>query len=80
MNGYGGYEGHGFGLMMGGGLVWLLVFALLLWIYGRIVGRAGFSRWWVLLAVVPVVNLIMLWVFAFIDWPAVDQNHDRERG
>ncbi len=55
-------------------LVELLVFILLLWafvaIFGRIVNRAGYSRWWLLTLFVPVLNLIMLWIFAFADWPA----------
>jgi hypothetical protein len=31
--------------------------------------RAGRSRWWTILAFVPLVNLIGLWVFAFTRWP-----------
>jgi hypothetical protein len=34
--------------------------------------RAGFSPWLSLLALVPVVNVIALWLFAFGRWPAVD--------
>jgi hypothetical protein len=34
--------------------------------------RAGFSPWWSLLALVPGVNVIALWLFAFGRWPAVD--------
>ena len=37
----------------------------------KILGKAGYSGWWVLLGFVPLVNLIMLWVFAFADWPAL---------
>jgi len=55
-------------------LLGLVVFALLVWafiaVFGRIVNRAGYSRWWLLTAAVPLLNLIMLWVFAFADWPA----------
>ena len=39
-------------------------------VFGRILNRAGYSRWWLLTLVVPLVNLVMLWVFAFGDWPA----------
>ena len=35
----------------------------------RIVSKAGFSGAWSLLSFVPVLNLIMLWVFAFSTWP-----------
>jgi hypothetical protein len=31
-----------------------------------IIGR---SRWWTILAFVPLINLIGLWVFAFTRWP-----------
>lgn len=52
----------------------LIVFLLLAWafvvIFGRIVNRAGYSRWWLLTMIVPLLNLIMLWVFAFAEWPA----------
>lgn len=55
-------------------VVELVVFILLVWafvaIFGRIVSRAGYSRWWLLTLFVPVLNLIMLWIFAFADWPA----------
>ena len=39
----------------------------------RIVQRTGYSGWWVLLTLVPVVNIVMFWVFAFTRWPAVDR-------
>jgi len=56
-------------------LIALVVFALLVWafvaVFGRILNRAGYSRWWLLTMVVPVLNLIMLWVFAFASWPAM---------
>jgi uncharacterized membrane protein YhaH (DUF805 family) len=38
----------------------------------RIVRRAGRSGWWVVLMTVPLVNIAMLWVFAFTRWPRVD--------
>jgi len=36
---------------------------------GRILGRMGFSPLWTILAFVPGLNLIALWVLAFADWP-----------
>lgn len=53
------------------------LFALLFWfiLVGipiiRILTKAGHSGWWVLLILVPLVNLIALWVFAFTRWPAL---------
>lgn len=38
--------------------------------FARVTPKAGFSPWWALLALVPVGNIIALWVFAFIEWPA----------
>jgi len=35
----------------------------------RILKRTGFNPWRALLILVPVVNLIGLWVFAFGRWP-----------
>ncbi|MBK5911660.1 hypothetical protein CCR85_09195 [Rhodothalassium salexigens] len=53
------------------GLVQLAIVLVLiippLW---RVVSRAGFAGPWSLLFLIPVVNLIALWIFAFSDWPA----------
>jgi len=57
--------------------IWLLtalvILVLIVWafvaVFGRILNRAGYSRWWLLTLLVPVLNLIMLWVFAFANWP-----------
>ena len=35
----------------------------------NILHRAGRSRWWMILAFIPFVNLLGLWVFAFARWP-----------
>ena len=40
--------------------------------YIRIIRRAGFSGWWILTSFVPIVNLVMIWVFAFAKWPALN--------
>jgi uncharacterized membrane protein YhaH (DUF805 family) len=61
-----------------GGLVGLsiaLVFiALILWTCARISRKAGFSGWWSLLMLIPLVNIVMIWVFAFVQWPAETSN------
>jgi hypothetical protein len=31
--------------------------------------RTGFSQWWTLLVLIPLVNLVALWIFAFSNWP-----------
>jgi len=35
----------------------------------KIISKAGYSGWFVLLALVPLVNIVMFFVFAFSDWP-----------
>ena len=54
-------------------LIAFVVLVLVIWafvaIFGRIVNRAGYSRWWLLTMFLPVLNAIMLWIFAFADWP-----------
>ena len=38
--------------------------------------KAGRSPWWAALLVPPGVNLVVIWVFAFVRWPAVDDGSD----
>jgi hypothetical protein len=47
----------------------LLLIIILAVPVANILHRAGRSRWWTILAFVPLVNLIGLWVFAFTRWP-----------
>ena len=63
-------------------------FSLLYWLLGSIIAaiispillapvalilrRAGFSRWWCILWAIPFVNIVALWVFALVPWPAFD--------
>ncbi len=37
----------------------------------QIAHKAGYSRFWALIVFVPLINLIMLWAFAFARWPAL---------
>lgn len=41
-------------------------------VFGAIAKKAGFSRWFGLLMLVPLVNIAFIWIFAFIKWPAMD--------
>lgn len=55
---------------------WLFAVAILiamLYPYVRIIRRAGYSGWWMLTMFVPIVNIIMLWIFAFAKWPAISR-------
>jgi uncharacterized membrane protein YhaH (DUF805 family) len=48
-----------------------LIAAVSLWMTVRILRKAGYSGWWSLLTLVPLVNIAMIWVFASSDWPAL---------
>ena len=54
---------------------WLIFFMIFLpnLLFIPAVKKAGFSVWWVALSLVPVVGLILLWVFAYAKWPAHPQ-------
>jgi hypothetical protein len=56
--------------LLGAFVVWL-VFLLA---YVRIIQKAGHSGWWVLIGLVPLVNVVMFLVFAFSDWPVNREN------
>lgn len=52
------------------GLFGLLIILIVAGIPVRqILLRTGFSPWWTLLVLVPLVNLVALWIFAFSNWP-----------
>ena len=37
--------------------------------YIQIIRRAGYSGWWVLVWFVPLLNVVMLLIFAYKEWP-----------
>jgi len=39
----------------------------------RIARKAGFSGWWSLLVFIPFINFLLIWVFASVSWPALQQ-------
>jgi hypothetical protein len=50
-------------------IILLLVLAIYLVPLWRILSRAGFHGAFSILALIPLLNIIMLWVFAFVKWP-----------
>ena len=50
-------------------LGWLIFMAILGVPVAIILRKAGYSSWWVIVAFIPMINMIMLWVFAFSRWP-----------
>jgi len=62
---------------MGAGMVGTLVLiyagftALAVAAAVSIVRKAGYSGWWVAAGLIPLVNVVMLFAFAFADWPVL---------
>lgn len=44
-----------------------------LWLGFRIIQKAGFDGWWILILLIPYVNILALWVFAFKYWPTLKE-------
>ncbi|MDC8756436.1 hypothetical protein [Janthinobacterium fluminis] len=49
--------------------IFMLTLAVPALLFSRIATKAGYPGWWALLGLVPVVNVVALWVFAYSDWP-----------
>jgi hypothetical protein len=47
-------------------VVWLALFLVPAW---RIAAKAGFPGALSLLLIVPLLNIVLIWIFAFIKWP-----------
>ena len=50
-------------------IVCLILALILVYPIARILSRIGLSPLWAILAVVPLLNLVGLWVLAFVGWP-----------
>ncbi|MBD8080350.1 hypothetical protein IF651_14935 [Cellulosimicrobium arenosum] len=62
-------------------MIFYLAIALIFFIaYVRIIQKAGYSGWWILIALVPVVNAVMFLVFAFSRWPLQRENEALRAG
>ena len=55
-------------------VILLIVLAVFLVPIAQIIHKAGYSRIWILVWFVPLLNIIMLWVFAFSRWPSGSKN------
>lgn len=59
--------------------IMLPIFVLFcLWLSYRILQKAGLDGLWCLVLLVPVVNVIMVWVFAFCHWPNLRSNVEQD--
>ena len=41
------------------------------WLNIKILKKAGYSKWWAATIILPYFNIIMIWLFAFSKWPAL---------
>ena len=57
------------GTVVGLSLLGLVVAIIFLVAYIQIIRRAGYSGWWVLVWFVPLLNVVMLLIFAYKEWP-----------
>lgn len=55
-------------------LALIFMLPLLLIPVARILRRTGHSRWWCLIAWIPLVDIVGLWMLAYVKWPAVDKH------
>lgn len=46
------------------------------WLNVRILNKAGYSGWWTVTLFVPLVNIVMIWVFAFSSWPKLASSNN----
>ena len=44
-----------------------------------ILRKAGYSPWWVITGLIPLVNVVMVIAFAFADWPVLQQHRRDHR-
>jgi uncharacterized membrane protein YhaH (DUF805 family) len=57
------------GVLVATGLIGLALAVVFFVAYIKIISRAGYSGWWVLVMFVPVLNVVMLLIFAYKQWP-----------
>jgi hypothetical protein len=56
------------------GPIHMLVFGIVLIIpFWQLFSKAGYSGWWSLLMIVPLVNVVTLYVLAFSPWPSLQK-------
>jgi hypothetical protein len=50
-------------------IITIVIFTFLVILNIQITDKAGYPAWWAVLGMIPVVNIILIWVFAFSEWP-----------
>lgn len=57
-------------------LLLMALFICILWAGTRILQKAGLDPLFVLCLLIPVLNILMIWVFAFCKWPNLGTEAD----
>jgi len=55
-------------------LLVILFTGFMLWLGSIILAKAGIDKAWVFCLLIPFVNIIAVWAFAFLDWPNSKNN------
>jgi hypothetical protein len=50
-------------------IVLLLYAAAIVLPFGQLLRRTGYSRWWILLSFIPIINVVGLWILEYGKWP-----------
>lgn len=61
--------------------IWMIILAVLILVipFWRIFSKAGYSGWFGLLMLIPLVNLITLYFLAFSKWPALNEKENDKK-
>ena len=51
-----------------------LIFGFPAWMAAKIARKAGLSTWWSATMLIPILNIVMIWIFAFVSWPAIERS------
>lgn len=58
---------------------YLLIFLFMLftlWLGSKILEKAGYPKYFVLCLLIPILNIVMIWFFAFSKWPNLKADID----
>src|ERR1700677_1859685 len=61
------------GLLAGFLLVYLVIAVVGIIAAVKVVTKAGYSGWWVLITFVPLVGIVFVLIFAFSKWPVLEE-------
>ncbi len=64
------------GAIATGIVIGAVIFVIMLIAYTNVIARAGYSRLWILIMLVPLVNIVFLLIFCFKEWPVQRELRD----